>query len=205
MRFISLCFMLTAAILIILATSAGGIISQVGHSPEFPNSSDIVTVYTEGYWPSTCYSYLGAGYGQIGDTFVFQVDAELSGTICYLIIFPWSYSQNVGPLAPGEYVVMTFEQIQTEFGPIIYNSQSHSFRVVSCSPCLSGDIDGDGTINIADLTFMVDYLFGGQSTLPCPNNSNVDGSLGPFWPDIADLTFLVGYLFRGGLPPVPCS
>lgn len=204
MRLISLSFLFAAALLILLVASAGGVISQVGHSPEFPTSSDVVTVFTEGYGPSTCYHLLGAGYGQVGDTFVYQIDAEVSGSICFLVIFPWSYSQNVGPLAPGEYVVMTFEQIQTATGTI-YNTQSHSFRVVSCSPCLSGDTDGDGTVNVADLTFLVDYLFNGQLTLPCHDNCNIDGSLGPFWPDIADLTYLVNYLFLDGPPPVPCS
>jgi hypothetical protein len=63
----------------------------------------------------------------------------------------------------------------------------------------SGDMDGQPGINIADLTYLVNYLFrGGAPPVPleagdvnCANGVNV-----------SDLTFLVDYLFRAG--PEPC-
>jgi len=59
---------------------------------------------------------------------------------------------------------------------------------------------GDGGVNIADLTFLVAYLFsGGPSPDPlCLADVNCDCGV-----NIADLTYLVAYMFRGGPPPCP--
>ncbi len=69
---------------------------------------------------------------------------------------------------------------------------------------ICGDCDGSGTFppNVADLTFLVDYLFKGG---PEPNPlwvANVDCTGGPV-PNVADLSYLVNYLFKGG--PDPCA
>ncbi len=64
---------------------------------------------------------------------------------------------------------------------------------------LPGDMNGDWSVDIADLTYLVTYMF---KTGPPPVwpawRGNVNG-LGKI--DIADLTYLVGYSFRGGPPP----
>ncbi|MBD3333483.1 hypothetical protein GF356_11605 [candidate division GN15 bacterium] len=79
-------------------------------------------------------------------------------------------------------------------------------RVEHCCPSccvIRGDINNDGSgPDITDLTFFVNYLFGGGSAPPCLEqaDANGDGS----GPDITDLTFLVSYLFGGGTAPPPC-
>ncbi|HWR83082.1 MAG TPA: DUF1028 domain-containing protein [Candidatus Deferrimicrobium sp.] len=70
-----------------------------------------------------------------------------------------------------------------------------------------GNADGlsgpGGPVDVADLTFLVAYLFGGGSTPPLIQAANVDGVIGPGGPiDVADLTHLVGYLFGSGPAPV---
>jgi len=63
-----------------------------------------------------------------------------------------------------------------------------------------GDVDGDGTgPNVADLTYLVDYLFRNGPAPPEPLAADVDGSGGG--PNVADLTYLVDYLFRNGPDP----
>lgn len=67
-----------------------------------------------------------------------------------------------------------------------------------------GNIDGDpaGEVNVADLTYLVSFLFlGGPAPQPMASG-NVD-CLGGDTPNIADLTYLVNFLFRGG--PAPCA
>jgi len=62
-----------------------------------------------------------------------------------------------------------------------------------------GDIDGDcNGPNIADLTYLVDYLFRGGPPPPVLEAANVDGDNGV---NVADLTYLVNYLFRSGPAP----
>lgn len=66
-----------------------------------------------------------------------------------------------------------------------------------------GNVDGsvDDNVDISDLVALVDYMFGGGATPPCPEEANIDGE-GEI--DISDLVFLVNYMFAGGDPPAPC-
>ena len=62
-----------------------------------------------------------------------------------------------------------------------------------------------GPVDVADLTYLVAYLFQGGNPPPCEEEGNVDALIGPAGPiDVADLTYLVAYLFQGGNPPPPC-
>jgi hypothetical protein len=61
----------------------------------------------------------------------------------------------------------------------------------------------DDGVGIADLTYLVDYLFRGGPEPPCLEEANVDGDPLELIA-IADLTYLVDYLFRGGPQPPPC-
>ena len=67
---------------------------------------------------------------------------------------------------------------------------------------VSGDVDGNGQVNVEDLTFLVAYLFQGGSPPPVMEAADADGSCG--YPDVGDLTWLVQYLFMGGPQPLAC-
>ncbi|MEW5995784.1 MAG: hypothetical protein AB1744_15515, partial [Candidatus Zixiibacteriota bacterium] len=75
---------------------------------------------------------------------------------------------------------------------------------------LRGNVDGvwgpvGDEYDVADLTFLVGYLFKGGAPPPCVEEANADGVIGPGGPvDGADLTYLVAHLFQGGAPPAPC-
>ena len=55
-----------------------------------------------------------------------------------------------------------------------------------------GNVDNDGGVDIADLTFLIDHLFINFPDVPCPEEGNIDNDGGT---DIADLTFLIDHLF----------
>jgi len=64
-----------------------------------------------------------------------------------------------------------------------------------------GDVDSSGGVNVADLTYMVAFLFqGGPEPCPMIEAGDFDCSCGT---NVADLTYLVEYLFQGG--PAPCD
>ncbi len=72
-----------------------------------------------------------------------------------------------------------------------------------------GNVDGivgaGGPVDVADLTYLVAYVFLGGPVPPCLEEGNVDGIVGVGGPvDVADVTYLVTYLFQGGPPPPPC-
>jgi len=72
-----------------------------------------------------------------------------------------------------------------------------------------GNADGiigvGGPVDVADLTYLVKYLFKSGPVPPCIEEGNVDGIIGVGGPiDVADLTYLVKYLFKSGPAPAPC-
>ncbi len=80
----------------------------------------------------------------------------------------------------------------------------------SCCCIDRGNVDHvvgvGGPVDVADLTWLVEYLFQGGDIPPCPEEANADGVVGAGGPsDVADLTFLVAYLFESGPAPPPCQ
>ena len=56
------------------------------------------------------------------------------------------------------------------------------------SVCITGDVNGDGTVDVLDLTYLVNVILGTASATPC-SDVNGDGSI-----DVLDLTYLVNLI-----------
>ncbi len=66
---------------------------------------------------------------------------------------------------------------------------------------ICGDANGDGSMDILDIAFLISYLYR-SGTVPEPiNAADVDGSGNV---DILDITYLISYLYRGGPAPNGC-
>ena len=63
-------------------------------------------------------------------------------------------------------------------------------------PC--GDADGSGNINIADIVYMVNYIFKNGPPPQDASGGDVDCDQSV---TIADVVYFINYIFRGGLPP----
>ena len=97
----------------------------------------------------------------------------------------------------------------SQFGGGILPERSIDFRnglmtyTPACCEGVRGDVNGDGTDgDVADLTCLVDYIFGAGCDIPCYEEAdfNANGFV-----DVSDLTSLVAFLFLGGTPPLPCN
>jgi len=81
--------------------------------------------------------------------------------------------------------------------------------IVSCCMNNRGNANGDeaDAVNISDLTYLVEYLFGipNGPAPPCTEEGNVNGDAGESV-NISDVTYLVEYLFAipNGPAPPPC-
>ena len=81
---------------------------------------------------------------------------------------------------------------------------------VSCDPdpceivcdCEPGNADGDGPINILDITYLINHLYqGGEAPIPyaiCSGDPNCNCAV-----NILDVTYLINFLYKGG--PAPCT
>lgn len=70
---------------------------------------------------------------------------------------------------------------------------------------LRGDVDHSGVppVDIADLVYLVDFMFNSGPEPECFDEGDVDGSsVEPI--DISDLVFLVDYMFNAGPVPPAC-
>ncbi len=65
-----------------------------------------------------------------------------------------------------------------------------------------GDVNRDGSVDISDLIYLVDYSFSGGSAPLCEEEGDVNGDKTI---DVTDLIYLVDYSFSNGSAPVPCQ
>ncbi|MDH3892368.1 MAG: thrombospondin type 3 repeat-containing protein [candidate division Zixibacteria bacterium] len=87
---------------------------------------------------------------------------------------------------------------------VVFNDMAVTPYVIVEGCCaVRGDIDHAGNgIDIADLVYIVDYMFNSGPAAPCAEEVDIDSSGGD--PDISDLVYLVDYMFTGGPAPGGC-
>ncbi len=74
-----------------------------------------------------------------------------------------------------------------------------SFAIMSGCCDLAGDADNSGSVNIADVTFLIARIFSGGPAPGCEDEGDANGSNSV---NIADVTFLIARIFSGGPEPV---
>jgi hypothetical protein len=68
----------------------------------------------------------------------------------------------------------------------------------SSSPYMRGDANGDKTIDVGDIVYLINYLYK-NGTIPDPLDAgdvNCDGTV-----DVGDVVYLINYLYKSGEPP----
>jgi len=99
---------------------------------------------------------------------------------------------------------VTFDPTPSTEGIMYLTVTRHNYipyqQEIEILPCVCGDANGDGVVNISDIVYEVNYLFrGGPSPDPIEcADVNCDGV-----EDLADLVCKINFLYRGG--PMPCD
>jgi hypothetical protein len=93
-------------------------------------------------------------------------------------------------IGPGESMLVT--ENHEAILPTIYGGN------ITVLPYLAGDPNHDGMVDVADVVYLINYLFlGGSEPDPFESgDANGDGQV-----DIGDVVYLANYLFLGGAPP----
>ncbi len=151
---------------------------------------------TVGLGGATTGSGMPLGFDEVALQISFETQSDDDGkTICIdSCFFPTA--------SPWLWMVEFWPYQETPFwnGPLC-------FTIVGSGGCcaIRSDINHDGQPepDIADLIYLVTYMFQDGPEPPCMEEANIDGD-GSEGPDIADLIYLVTYMFQDGPPPVPC-
>jgi hypothetical protein len=108
------------------------------------------------------------------------------------------HSEEIGRLAAGSYNCQIYVDYYVwnmagwwEWVGSDYSSGNFDVRPV-------GDVNGDGLVDLADLVYLVEYLYGGGEA-PDPvqiGDATCDGVV-----NLGDVIHLVNYLYRGGPAP----
>jgi len=109
---------------------------------------------------------------------------------------------NINPLAFGDLTneVDTMKEAYSlelisdtlSYEPVFYSG------TIGTKAIIRGDADYRQSINVADIVYMVDYLFGSG---PAPVTIQSGDAQFDFAINVGDITYLVAYVFFGGPPP----
>ena len=98
---------------------------------------------------------------------------------------PTSFYGNPADYQCSVYSTKWYSGFETEFVPFL------PMATFAYRNALRGDVDGDGTVSIADVTRLIDILLSGTEA-PASADCDLDGIV-----NIADATALIDYLLTG--------
>ena len=129
--------------------------------------------------------------------------------------FYFSYASSITPQVVSidsitlvhngaEYSTSFSDITANNFKPVFVNG----YLDIQPSSCCLGDrgnVDNspDDLVDVTDLVFMVNYMFGGGTEPVCLEEANIDGSEDDVI-DVTDLVYMVNYMFGGGVAPPSC-
>ena len=147
---------------------------------------------------------LAAGYGNIDVDipapnklhFVFRMDMELSPDSLIPIDTAVDLGSDVAHSLGWSGIVLVEGNYPVDFST---NQYGEATIDAIFQTFLSGDGNGDGSVDISDAVYLIAYIFAGG---PAPNplgsgDANCDLAV-----DISDAVYLIQYIFGGG--PAPC-
>jgi len=130
----------------------------------------------------------------------------------------WTLAQTIGPTSLGGWTEYTFmvadfvtptNQIKVRFEASDLNSGSvveagvdaFDVNVYECATYICGDVSGDGLVELADVVYLINYLYKNDLPPQCAPTTacadpNSDGVV-----EVGDVVYLINYLYKSGTPP----
>ncbi|MCK4428026.1 MAG: carboxypeptidase regulatory-like domain-containing protein, partial [candidate division Zixibacteria bacterium] len=131
------------------------------------------------------------------------VYAEASGEVKGFARSSTEGGYVIGGLLPGTYTVSASKVWYHDGSypdPVEIGSGKVSGVDIELPPIQVGDVTGDGSVNIVDVIFLINYLYM-EGPVPDPlmtGDVNYDGSV-----NIIDVVYMINYLYKEG--PSPCN
>ncbi|HSG99588.1 MAG TPA: choice-of-anchor B family protein, partial [candidate division Zixibacteria bacterium] len=82
-----------------------------------------------------------------------------------------------------------------------YYLGAYDTAIIADCCVVPGDADHSGTLNIADVSFVIGFIFSGGAAPPCQAEADADGSGSV---NIADVSYVIAFIFSGGPAPTAC-
>jgi hypothetical protein len=137
---------------------------------------------------------------QVEDAFVY---AEAFGEVKGFARSSTEGGYVISGLLPGTYTVSASKVLYHDGSypdPVVVGSGKVGDINIELPPIVVGDVTGDGSVDIGDVIFLINYLYiGGPAPDPLMTGDvNCDGVV-----DTADVIYIINYLFKEG--PSPCN
>lgn len=150
-------------------------------------------------WPGVKYSYYRRGRVDIDllrSTFMDLPDEYTTYAYVYFTLGCMTDYNYISIDSGGHRNFVQVSSIERIFPP---EENCESGWIYLYAPYIHrGDADGDGTVNMQDIVFLIDYLYKGGET-PDPIESGDPDCNCAF--NILDITYLIDYLYRNGPEP----
>ncbi|MCX6832236.1 MAG: SBBP repeat-containing protein, partial [candidate division Zixibacteria bacterium] len=164
----------------------GGITSEAGDSNHFSITSES-GLRIDNYGAASAYSIRVEIAGHTVDTVFFHDSVTIGGNSSHVIVPDWRLNHD-------SLLVLVDSGMTGYFSDTLVVSNQREI-LFAC-----GDVDGEGTINIADAVYLISYIFS-HGPAPSPlaaGDTDCSGDI-----NIADAVYLINYIFSHG--PQPCE
>ncbi len=107
------------------------------------------------------------------------------------VVYSLINDDDVNLIVGGEFIV-TGDKVAPYFG--LWNKHDYTW--------ICGDANGDGSVNVGDGVYMINYAFkGGPAPNPVPaGDANCDG-----YANVGDAVYIIDYALKGGPAPDTCN
>jgi hypothetical protein len=134
-----------------------------------------------------------------GGTYLFVTDTMGYYDLANCILGAGLYADGPGVVATLQLKAKDSKAISTlEFVDAIFQDENLDTIEVNTGDGIIGDANSDGSVNVSDAVFIINYVFvGGDTPVPLESGeANCDGSV-----NVSDAVYIINYVFVGGSGP----